>query len=63
MAAMAASVPLIRSSFLAGFPELVTDLGGPLDDILEHAGLARAQIEQPTLLIPFDQQIRLLQIL
>ncbi|MEH6571180.1 MAG: AraC family transcriptional regulator [Halioglobus sp.] len=41
---------------------MVTDLGGPLDDILEHAGLALAQFEQPTLLIPFDQQIRLLQV-
>jgi AraC-like DNA-binding protein len=58
---MAHSVPLIRSSFLSEFPSLVRDLGGSLDDILEEAGLNFEQIEQPTLLIPFDKQIRLLQ--
>lgn len=58
---MARSVPLIRSSLLSEFGSLVTDLGGPLDEILESAGLSREQIEQPTLLIPFDKQIRLLQ--
>ena len=55
-------VPLIRSSLLSEFPRLVRDLGGPLDEILEDAGLALEQIEQPTLLIPFDKQISLLQI-
>jgi AraC-like DNA-binding protein len=59
---MERSVPLIRSSLLSEFPRLVRDLGGPLDEILEDAGLALEQIEQPTLLIPFDKQIRLLQI-
>ena len=58
---MAHSVPLIRSSFLSEFPALVRDLGGPLDDILEDTGLSLEQIEESTLLIPFDQQIRLLQ--
>jgi AraC-like DNA-binding protein len=41
---------------------LVSDLGGPLDEILESAGLSREQIEEPSLLIPFDRQIRLLQV-
>lgn len=59
---MARSIPLIRSSLLSEFPALVADLGGPLDDILEEAGLCREEIEQPTLLIPFDKQIRLLQV-
>ena len=59
---MASSVPLIRSSLLSEFPALVRQLGGPLDDILEDAGLSLEQIEQPTLLIPFHKQIRLLQI-
>ncbi|MFC1579129.1 AraC family transcriptional regulator [Pseudomonadota bacterium] len=59
---MARSVPLIRSSFLSEFPSLVRDLGGPLDQILEDAGLSLEQIEQATLLIPFDKQIRLLQL-
>jgi AraC-like DNA-binding protein len=39
----------------------VRDLGGPLDDILDEADLSLEQIDQPTLLIPFDRQIRLLQ--
>ena len=59
---MARSVPLIRSSLLTEFPTLVRALGGPLGDILQEAGLSLEQIEQPTLLIPFDKQIRLLQI-
>ena len=59
---MARSVPLIRSSFLSEFPALVRDLGGSPDDILKDAGLSLEQIEQPTLLIPFDKQIRLLQL-
>ncbi len=59
---MARSVPLIRSSFLSEFPGLVRDLGGPLDAILEDAGLSLEQIEQPTLLIPFDKQVRVLQL-
>jgi AraC-like DNA-binding protein len=58
---MAVSVPLIRSSFLTEFPSLVRDLGGSLDEILDDAELSLEQIEQPTLLIPFDKQIRLLQ--
>ena len=45
---MASSVPLIRSSLLSEFPALVRQLGGPLDDILEDAGLSLEQIEQPT---------------
>lgn len=59
---MARSVPLIRSSLLSEFPALVRDLGGPLGEIIEDAGLSLEQIEQPTLLIPFDKQVRLLQI-
>ncbi len=59
---MAKSVPLIRSSLLSEFPAVVRDMGGPLDEILEAAELSLEQIEQPTLLIPFDKQIRLLQI-
>ena len=59
---MAGSVPLIRSSLLTEFPALVRDLGGPLDEILDEAGLSLEQIDQPTLLIPFDKQIRLLQL-
>jgi AraC-like DNA-binding protein len=59
---MARSVPLIRSSLLTEFPSLVKDIGGPLDDILDEAGLALEQIDQQTLLIPFDKQIRLLQL-
>lgn len=59
---MARSVPLIRSSFLSEFPALVKELGGPLGDILEETGLSIEQIEQPTLLIPFEKQVRLLQI-
>jgi hypothetical protein len=58
---MARSVPLIRSSLLSEFPSLVRELGGPLEDILEEAELSLEQIEQPTLLIPFDKQVRLLQ--
>lgn len=59
---MARSVPLIRSSLLSEFPALVRELGGPLDQILEEAGLSLEQIEQPTLLVAFDKQVRLLQI-
>ena len=59
---MARSFPLIRSSLLSEFPSLVRDLGGPLDEILDESGLSLEQIEQPTLLVPFDQQIRLLQV-
>ena len=59
---MPGSVPLIRSSLLTEFPGLVSHFGGPLDEILEDAELSLEQIEQPTLLIPFDKQIRLLQI-
>jgi AraC-like DNA-binding protein len=59
---MARSVPLIRSSYLSEFPSLVWDLGGPLGEILEDAGLSLEQIEQPTLLIPFDKHIRLLEV-
>jgi AraC-like DNA-binding protein len=59
---MPRSVPLIRSSFLSEFPALVRDLGGPLDEILEDAGLSLEQIEQPTLLIPFDKQVEVLQL-
>jgi AraC-like DNA-binding protein len=40
----------------------VSELGGPLEEILEEAGLSLEQIEQPTLLIPFDKQVRLLQL-
>ena len=54
--------PLIRSALLAEFPSLVKDLGGPLGVILDEAGLSLERIEQPTLLIPFDKQIRLLQL-
>ncbi len=53
--------PMIRSSLLAEFSALVGELGGPLDTILQEAGLGLEQIEQATLLIPFDKQIRLLQ--
>ena len=59
---MAGSRPLIRSSLLSEFPELVRDLGGPLGEILEEAELSLEQIEQPTLLIPFEKQVRLLQV-
>ena len=59
---MAKAIPLIRSSLLSEFPALVKDLNGPLGEILEAADLTLEQIEQPTLLIPFDKQIRLLQI-
>ncbi|NCF20201.1 MAG: helix-turn-helix domain-containing protein [Haliea sp.] len=59
---MATAVPLIRSSLLAEFPALVVELGGNLEEILEEARLSLEQIEQPTLLIPFDKQVRLLQI-
>ena len=59
---MASAVPLIRSSLLAEFPALVRDLGGPLDTILEEAGLGLERIEQPALLIPFHRQVRLLQL-
>ena len=34
--------PLIRSSLLAEFPALVEELGGPLDLIVEEAGLCLA---------------------
>jgi AraC-like DNA-binding protein len=60
--AVPATYPLIRSSLLSGFPALVADLGGPLEEILEEAGLSLEQIEQPTLLIPFEKQIRLVQL-
>lgn len=53
--------PLIRSSLLSEFPALVRDLGGPLDEILEEAGLSLEQIEQPTLMISYEKQIHLLQ--
>ena len=59
---MPRSHPLIRSSLLSEFPALVRERGGPLGDILEQAGLSLEQIEQPTLLIPFEKQVRLLQI-
>ena len=59
---MAREYPLIRSSLLTEFPALVRQLGGPLDDILEEAGLSLEQIDQPTLLIRFEQQIHLLQV-
>ncbi len=59
---MAKAIPLIRSSLLSEFPALVRDLGGSLEEILEAADLSLEQIEQPTLLIPFGKQIRLLQI-
>lgn len=59
---MASSTPLIRSSLLSEFPQLIRELGGSPDEILEMAGLSREQIEQPTLLIPFDRQIQVLQI-
>ena len=59
---MATAGPLIRSSLLSEFPALVRELGGPLEDILEDAGLSLEQLEQPTLLIPFDKQVRLLQL-
>ena len=59
---MARPAPLIRSSLLSEFPALVSELGGALGDILDTAGLSLEQIEQPTLLIPFDKQIRLLQV-
>lgn len=59
---MVGSVPLIRSSLLTEFPALVRDLAGPLGEILDEAGLSLEQIDQPTLLIPFDKQIRLLQL-
>jgi AraC-like DNA-binding protein len=59
---MASSVPLIRSSLLSEFPALVMDLKGPLDEILDAAGLSLEQIDQATLLIPFDKQIKLLQL-
>ncbi|WP_162846204.1 AraC family transcriptional regulator ligand-binding domain-containing protein [Seongchinamella sediminis] len=38
------------------------DLGGRLDEILEDVGFSLEQLEQPTLLIPFDKQVRLLQV-
>jgi AraC-like DNA-binding protein len=53
--------PLIRSSLLAEFPTLVRELGGSLDHILEQSDLSLEQITQPTLLIPFDKQVYLLQ--
>ena len=53
--------PLIRSSLLSEFPALVRELGGPLDEILEEAGLSLEQIEQPTLMISYEKQIQLLQ--
>ncbi len=59
---MAQAYPLIRSSLLSEFPALVGKLGGPLEDILEQSGLSLEQIEQPTLLIPFEKQIRVLQV-
>jgi AraC-like DNA-binding protein len=59
---MASSTPLIRSSLLSEFPQLIRDLGGSPDEVLEMAGLSLEQIEQPALLIPFDKQIQLLQI-
>jgi AraC-like DNA-binding protein len=59
---MSGSLPLIRSSLLSEFPALVRDLGGPLEEILEDANLSLEQIEQPTLLIPFEKQVRLLQV-
>ena len=59
---MASSNPLIRSSLLSEFPQLIRDLGASPDDVLEMAGLSLEQIEQPALLIPFDKQIQLLQI-
>ena len=59
---MASAVPLIRSSLLAEFPALVRDLHGPLDSILEEAGLGLERIGQPALLNPLDRHIRLLQL-
>ena len=59
---MASATPLIRSSLLSEFPQLIRDLGGSPDEVLEMAGLSLEQIEQPALLIPFDKQIQLLQI-
>ena len=59
---MTGSYPLIRSSLLSEFPKLVSDLNGPLEDIFEEAGLSLEQVEQPTLLIPFEKQIHLLQL-
>lgn len=59
---MSESRPLIRSSILSEFPALVRDLGGSLEGVLEETGLSLEQIEQPTLLIPFEKQIRLLQV-
>ncbi len=59
---MASSTPLIRSSLLSEFPQLISDLGGSPDEVLEMAGLSLEQIEQPALLIPFDKQIQLLKL-
>jgi AraC-like DNA-binding protein len=59
---MIRAYPLIRSSFLSEFPGLVRELGGPLEDILDEAGLSLEQIEQTTLLIPFESQLRALQL-
>lgn len=59
---MIRAYPLIRSSLLSEFPGLVRDLGGPLEEILEEAGLSLEQIEQTTLLIPFESQVRALQL-
>jgi len=59
---MPRSHPLIRSSLLSEFPALVLERAGPLGDILEEAGLSLEQIEQSTLLIPFEKQVRLLQV-
>jgi AraC-like DNA-binding protein len=59
---MIRATPLIRSSFLSEFPNLVRELGGPLEEILEEAGLSLEQIEQTTLLIPFESQIHALQL-
>ncbi|MEH6593498.1 MAG: AraC family transcriptional regulator [Halioglobus sp.] len=59
---MAHSAPLIRSSLLSEFPALVAELGGSIGPVLEETGLTLEQIEQPTLLIPFEKQIKLLQV-
>lgn len=59
---MASSTPLIRSSLLSEFPQLIRDLGGSPDEVLETAGLSLEQIEQPALLIPLHKQIQLLKL-
>jgi AraC-like DNA-binding protein len=54
------SRPLIRSSMLADLPALVRKYGGPLDSILLDAGLSLEQVLQPTLLIPLEKEVQLL---